>query len=644
TDATPRLLLADAAGREALGDTGTLTVLDASLDHALSQDNPHTDVAPHNLAYVIYTSGSTGIPKGVMVEHHHVANLHHALQSTVFANCAPNAGVSLNASIAFDSSLKSLTSLLAGHRLIVIPSAVRADGSALIEFLNARGVDVLDCTPTQLDVLLVTGLLEQRRSDLTLLVGGEAITQQTWHRLARAEQIRAFNVYGPTECTVDAAITEITTELPQPVIGKPIVNAHIYLLDAQRRLMPPGAMGELYIGGAGVSRGYLNRPELTAERFLDDPFAPGARMYRTGDLARYRADGNIEFLGRNDHQVKMRGFRIELGEIETQLADHPAVRDAVVIARARHEKTHDQQLVAYVTLASETDASALREHMSSRLPDYMVPSAFVTLDALPLTPTGKLDRRALPDPQWQDLAAYVAPRTSLEHSLAQCFADVLGLERVSVFDNFFALGGHSLLATQLVSRVREALSVEVPLRKLFDAPSVASLAEALEESPRHVSALPALHAIERPAHLPLSFAQERLWFLEQLNPGQSTYHIPIALRLSGTLDVRAFHSALNALVARHESLRTSFVQHDGQAVQHIAAELELPLPLIELDTLAQADEVRRLAQAEASRPFDLQHGPLLRAQLLRLAEDQHVLLFTMHHIISDGWSTGVLVR
>ncbi|WP_244173715.1 phosphopantetheine-binding protein, partial [Caballeronia temeraria] len=240
--------------------------------------------------------------------------------------------------------------------------------------------------------------------------------------------------------------------------------------------------------------------------------------------------GNLEFLGRNDHQVKIRGFRIELGEIEAQLASHLAVREAVVIARARQQD--DQQLVAYVTLAAEIDASALRDHLSSRLPDYMVPSAFVVLDALPLTPNGKLDRRALPDPQWQDLAAYVAPRSSLEASLAQCFADVLGLERVSVFDNFFALGGHSLLATQLVSRLREARSIEVPLRALFDAPTVASLAEALSSS-GDASALPPLQASARPAHLPLSFAQERLWFLEQLNPGQSTYHIPIALRLNG---------------------------------------------------------------------------------------------------------------
>ncbi|WP_143281753.1 non-ribosomal peptide synthetase, partial [Caballeronia cordobensis] len=641
TDAAPVLLIADTAGRDALGDTGTLPVLDASLDDSLPHHNPQTTVAPHNLAYVIYTSGSTGKPKGVMVEHRNVVNLHYALQSTVFAHCDAHSGVGLNASIAFDSSLKSLTALLAGHRLTLIPADVRTDGLALIDYVNARDIDVLDCTPTQLDVLLATGLLERRQSELTLLVGGEALTQQMWDCLATATQIRAFNVYGPTECTVDAAVTEITIEQTRPVIGKPIANARIYLLDGQLRLMPPGAVGELYIGGAGVARGYLNRPELTAERFIDDPFVAGARMYRTGDIARYRPDGNIEFLGRNDHQVKIRGFRIELGEIEAQIASHPAVREAVVIARARHEATQDQQLIAYVTLVSEVEAGDLREHLNSRLPDYMVPSAFVTLDALPLTPNGKLDRRALPDPQWQDLAAYVAPRSSLEHSLAECFASVLGLERVSVFDNFFALGGHSLLATQLVSRLREALAIELPLRTLFDAPSVASLAEALEESSREASALPPLQAMPRPAKLPLSFAQERLWFLEQLNPGQSTYNIPVAVRLSGSLDISAFENALNALVARHESLRTSFAQHDGQAVQCIASELRITLPLV---VLSDDEQVRRLAQAEATRAFDLQHGPLLRVQLLRLAADEHVLLFTMHHIVSDGWSTGVLVR
>ncbi|WP_157696257.1 amino acid adenylation domain-containing protein, partial [Caballeronia temeraria] len=652
SDSTPRLLLADAAGREALGDTGALTALDpdAPLDDSFSQDDPQTPVALPHLAYVIYTSGSTGKPKGVMIEHAQIVRLFDATQDWFGFNerdvwC-------LFHSFAFDFSVWELWGALRfGGKLVIVPQHVARFAPDFLRLLQREGVTVLNQTPSAFRALIQAQESSDDADALRYVIfGGEALNPsmlEPWYARHSDQKPRLVNMYGITETTVHVTYRPLTRDdcaLSSSPIGVRIPDLTVYLLDAQGQLAPVGAVGELYVGGAGVARGYLNRPELTAERFIDDPFVPGARLYRTGDLGRYLADGSLEFFGRNDHQVKIRGFRIELGEIEAQLASHAAVREAVVIARARQQDAQDQQLVAYVTLAAEIDASALREYLDSRLPDYMVPSAFVVLDVLPLTPNGKLDRRALPDPQWQDLAAYVAPRSSLEASLAQCFADVLGLERVSVFDNFFALGGHSLLATQLVSRLREALSVEVPLRKLFDAPSVASLAEALEESPRHVSALPALHAIERPAHLPLSFAQERLWFLEQLNPGQSTYHIPIALRLNGTLDVRAFQAALNELVARHESLRTSFVQHDGQAVQHIAAELELPLPLIELDTLAQADEVRRLAQAEASRPFDLQHGPLLRAQLLRLAEDQHVLLFTMHHIISDGWSTGVLVR
>ncbi|SAK70234.1 non-ribosomal peptide synthetase [Caballeronia calidae] len=419
--------------------------------------------------------------------------------------------------------------------------------------------------------------------------------------------------------------------------------------------MPPGTTGELYIGGAGVARGYLNRADLTAERFLDDPFShePGARMYRTGDLARWLPDGNLEFLGRNDHQVKIRGFRIELGEIEAQLASHPAVREAVIIARddSGSNRSADKRLVAYVTLTADAAGlvETLRIHLTERLPDYMVPAAFVVLDALPLTPNGKLDRRALPDPQWQDLSAYVAPRTPLEHTLAQSFASVLGLERVGVSESFFSLGGHSLLATRLISQLRTVLDRELPLRLLFDAPTVAALAQTIEDDagPGVAHARPPLLAQPRPSHLPLSFAQERLWFLEQLAPGQSTYHIPVAMRLNGSLDVPAFHCALNAIVARHESLRTCLVSNNGRPEQRIAAQLQLALPVTTLAHLVPDErnvELQRRAQAEAQQPFDLEHGPLLRAQLLRLAPEEHVLLFTMHHLISDGWSAGVLVR
>nr|WP_250862454.1 non-ribosomal peptide synthetase [Caballeronia sp. INML3] len=646
TDSTPRLLIADATGREALGDTGTLSVLDpnASLDE--SAGNPQTRLAPHHLAYVLFTSGSTGKPKGVMVEHREMLNFLCSMRDITSMSAADK--LLAVTTISFDiAGLELYLPLSTGACIVLASRSDAADPLALQALIDAHAISFMQATPATWRMLLDTQWSGSAK--LTALCGGEALSANLAARLN--EKVKAlWNLYGPTETTVWSSCYRTGPEAHRSStisVGRPIANTRLYVLDAHYRLVPPGAVGELYIGGAGVARGYLNRPDLTAERFLDVPFIADARIYRTGDLARYRADGNLEFLGRNDHQVKIRGFRIELGEIEAQLASHPAVREAVVIARARREATQDQQLIAYVTGLADVDTNALREHVSARLPDYMVPSAFVTLDALPLTPNGKLDRRALPDPQWQDLGAYVAPRTSLEHTLAQCFASVLGLERVSVFDNFFALGGHSLLATQLVSRLRQALSIELPLRTLFDAPTVASLAETLQQETGHVSAIPTLQARTRPRHLPLSFAQERLWFLEQLNPGQSTYNIPVAVRLSGSLDVRSLETALNALLERHESLRTSFVQQGGQAVQCIAAQLQIALPLVELDTLAtdaQAAEVRRITQAEATRAFDLQHGPLLRAQLLRLAQDEHMLLFTMHHIISDGWSIGVLVR
>ncbi|WP_144444395.1 amino acid adenylation domain-containing protein, partial [Caballeronia arationis] len=408
TDATPRLLLADAAGREALGDTGALTVLDpnASLDGSLPQDDPRTTVAPQHLAYVIYTSGSTGKPKGVAIEHRTLVASTFARHQ--FYEYAPNERFLLLSSLAFDSSVAGLFGTLTnGGCLAIVDIDTARDPNAIIKLVRNRDITRVLCVPSLGQAILDSMSSSGEHKLREIIVAGEACPPSLARQSsALPRPVSLYNEYGPTEATVWATayrcLPEETNLVP---IGRPIANTRVYLLDAQRQLTPPGAIGELYIGGAGVSRGYLNRPELTAERFIDDPFSgqPGARLYRTGDLARYRPDGNIEFLGRNDHQVKIRGFRIELGEIEAQIASHPAVREAVVIARARHEKTQDQQLVAYVTGTAEIDASTLREHLASRLPDYMVPSAFVVLDALPLTPNGKLDRRALPDPQWQSL-------------------------------------------------------------------------------------------------------------------------------------------------------------------------------------------------------------------------------------------------
>ncbi|MGC0779176.1 MAG: amino acid adenylation domain-containing protein, partial [Candidatus Acidiferrum sp.] len=400
----------------------------------------------------------------------------------------------------------------------------------------------------------------------------------------------------------------------------------------------------------GLARGYLNRPELTAEKFIPDPFSaePAARMYKTGDLARYRPDGNIEFLGRADHQVKVRGFRIELGEIEAVLGQHPAVREAVVLAR--EDAPGEKRLVAYVV--AESTADELRRFLKDKLPDHMVPAVFVLLDTLPLLSNGKIDRRALPAPDRTRPEldnTFVAPRTPTEELLAQIWAQLLDLERVGVHDNFFDLGGHSLLATQAVSRMREAFQVEIPLRRLFEVPTVAGLAESIETTRQSGQDLlaPPILPVPRNGDLTLSFGQQRLWFFDQLEPGLSAYNIPAAVRLKGPLNLAALERSLNEIVQRHESLRTTFGKVEGRPTQVIAPTLTVKLPVVDLRNLpaSQRDiEVRRLVTAEAQRPFDLSTGPLIRGTVLRLADEEHVGLLTMHHIVSDGWSTGILVR
>jgi amino acid adenylation domain-containing protein len=445
--------------------------------------NPNVaGLTSRNLAYVIYTSGSTGQPKGVMVEHRSAVNFWQVMCHTTHRTCAPNSRVALNAAFSFDMSLKGLLQLLSGHCLVLIPQAIRASGAALLSFLEERRIDALDSTPSQLEGLLAAGLLEPTGyRPRNVLLGGEAIPPAMWSRLKASPVVRFHNMYGPTECTVDATIQSIAESTGGPVIGKPLGNARIYLLDAQGQPVPVGVAGEIFIGGVGVARGYLNRPELTAERFLADPFASeaNARMYKTGDLGRWLPDGNIEYLGRNDFQVKIRGFRIELGEIEAKLAACAGVREAVVIAR--EDVAGDQRLVAYVVAHGESELSvaALREALLRELPEHMIPSAFVSLASMPLTPNGKLDRKALPAPDQGAVAsrAYEAPVGEVEQAIAAIWQELLGLERVGRNDHFFELGGHSLLVMQLVIRIREQLHVDVPLRNLFEQPLLSALAE-----------------------------------------------------------------------------------------------------------------------------------------------------------------------
>ncbi|MBX9293478.1 AMP-binding protein, partial [Serratia marcescens] len=537
--------------------------------------------------------------------------------------------------------------LMVGARLVMAKPEGHKDPDYLSRAIEQYGVTTLHFVPSMLQSFLADGQAATRCGQVVrVMCSGEALpaalVAEFYRRLPQAE---LHNLYGPTEAAVDVTAWHCSREADRVSvpIGRPIANTRIYLLDDHGQPVPLGAVGELYIGGVQVARGYLNRPELTAERFLSDPFAPGGRMYRTGDVARYLANGDIEYLGRNDQQVKIRGFRIECGEIEAVLATHPAVREAVVDARAVGD---DKRLVAWVVpaadVAEETLAGALRQHVSAALPDYMVPSAWVVVAALPLSPNGKLDRRALPEPQGaQSQAAYEAPQGEHETLLAGIWRELLNVEQVGRHDNFFELGGHSLLAVRLTNRLQQ-VEWQLPLQTLFANPTLLALAQQLR---RTDEALPPIEAMPRGAALPLSFAQQRLWFLTQLEGLSETYHIPLALNLRGELDLPAWRQSLDALYVRHEALRSRFVTVEGQPQAHILPADALPLTVHDLRGQQDAQsQARQLAQRLTEAPFDLTQGPLVRAALIRLADEEHLFLLICHHIISDGWSTGILLR
>jgi amino acid adenylation domain-containing protein len=621
---------------------------------------PESGVGPRNLAYVIYTSGSTGKPKGVLIEHRSPLNLLAGLEAAVYTPACRPAPLraSQNAPLIFDASVQQLVLLLAGHTLVVVPEEVRSDGKALLAFLREQRVDAFDCTPSQLRLLVSAGLLTAEGAPALVLAAGEAVDPALWEALAGSQKTVFHNIYGPTECTVDATAHRIGPDSGAvPAIGRPLAGYTVHLLDPDLHPVPVGAPGEICISGAGLARGYARRPETTAERFVPDPWGKsGGRLYRTGDLARWRAGGEIEFLGRGDQQVKIRGYRIEPGEIEAALARHPWVSEAAVAA---HPGPGDSPLlVAYAVPGPGAPAdpggatAELQAFLRERLPAYMVPAVFMLLSSLPRTPSGKVDRRALPAPDLRRRGPgtdYAPPETAVEQLLAAIWEDLLGVSPVGLHDSFFDLGGHSLLATQVISRVREALHLDLPVRHLFDGPTVGELAQAVEAARAGGSAAqaPPIVPVPRNRDLPLSFGQQRLWFLQQLDPGSHAYNTPFALRLSGRLDTGALAWTLEQVVRRHETLRTTFRVSGGEPVQVIAPPCPQPLPSVDLSALPPAvgwGEAQRLTAAEARTPFDLSRPPAVRLRLLRLTPGEHVLLFTIHHVSGDGWSVGVLTR
>ncbi|MFF7872606.1 amino acid adenylation domain-containing protein, partial [Streptomyces qaidamensis] len=615
---------------------GVVVHVDTVDESSFPSEDPAVAVAADDTAYVMFTSGSAGLPKGVMVEHRAVIRLVWGQQYAEFSE--QNVHLLL-APLAFDASTFELWgALVHGGRLVIAPPG--AVGLAeLRSLISEKGIRSLWLTAA-----LFNTVVDEDPSVLAglarVLVGGEALSARHVREAQTAVPgLRVVNGYGPTETTTFActyAIPELPEDTQSVPIGSPIANTRVFVLDGALRPVPVGVAGELYVAGAGLARGYVGRPGLTGERFVACPFGEaGERMYRTGDVVRWSAGGRLEYLGRADEQVKIRGFRIEPGEVAAVLGAYPAVAQVAVVAR--EDVPGDKRLVAYV--AGDASESELREYVGERLPQYMVPSAIVVLEALPLTVNGKLDRKALPAPVYTGAESGRAPATVQEEILCQAFAQVLGLDEVGVEDDFFALGGHSLLATRLVSRVRAVLGVEVALRTLFEASTPAGLAARLGQAE---VARPALVAGERPERVPLSYAQRRLWFISQLEGPSATYNIPIGVRLSGALDRRALEEALRDVLERHEVLRTVFAVTDGEPYQRILPVEESGFVLTVTDVSAEGLDA---AVAEAARyAFDLSTEIPFQARLFTLGADEHVLTVVVHHIASDGWSSAPLER
>nr|WP_223226485.1 pyoverdine non-ribosomal peptide synthetase PvdD [Pseudomonas aeruginosa] len=652
-DSGVRLLLTQGHLLERLPRQAGVEVLaiDGLVLDGYAESDPLPTLSADNLAYVIYTSGSTGKPKGTLLTHRNALRLFSATEA--WFGFDERDVWTLFHSYAFDFSVWEIFgALLYGGCLVIVPQWVSRSPEDFYRLLCREGVTVLNQTPSAFKQLMAVAcsadMATQQPALRYVIFGGEALDLQSlrpWFQRFGDRQPQLVNMYGITETTVHVTyrpVSEADLEggLVSP-IGGTIPDLSWYILDRDLNPVPRGAVGELYIGRAGLARGYLRRPGLSATRFVPNPFPGGAgeRLYRTGDLARFQADGNIEYIGRIDHQVKVRGFRIELGEIEAALAGLAGVRDAVVLA---HDGVGGTQLVGYVVADSAEDAErlreSLRESLKRHLPDYMVPAHLMLLERMPLTVNGKLDRQALPQPDASlSQQAYRAPGSELEQRIAAIWSEILGVERVGLDDNFFELGGHSLLATRVISRVRQEQQLDASLKALFERPVLEAFAQGLERTTDAVSTIP---LADRQQPLALSFAQERQWFLWQLEPESAAYHIPSALRLRGRLDVDALQRSFDSLVARHETLRTRFRLEGGRSYQQVQPAVSVS---IEREQFGEEGLIERI-QAIVVQPFDLERGPLLRVNLLQLAEDDHVLVLVQHHIVSDGWSMQVMVE
>ncbi|MGG1080130.1 surfactin non-ribosomal peptide synthetase SrfAA [Bacillus subtilis] len=621
------------------------------LDQAIAEgadDMTEADVNARNLAYIIYTSGTTGRPKGVMIEHRQVHHLVESLQQTIYQSGSQTLRMALLAPFHFDASVKQIfASLLLGQTLYIVPKKTVTNGTALATYYRRNSIEATDGTPAHLQMLAAAGDFEGLKLK-HMLIGGEGLSSVVADKLLKlfkeaGTAPRLTNVYGPTETCVDASvhpvIPENAVQSAYVPIGKALGNNRLYILDQKGRLQPEGVAGELYIAGDGVGRGYLHLPELTEEKFLQDPFVPGDRMYRTGDVVRWLPDGTIEYLGREDDQVKVRGYRIELGEIEAVIQQAPDVAKAVVLARP--DEQGNLEVCAYVVQkpGSEFAPAGLREHAARQLPDYMVPAYFTEVTEIPLTPSGKVDRRKLFALEVKAVSgtAYTAPRNETEKAIAAIWQDVLNVEKAGIFDNFFETGGHSLKAMTLLTKIHKETGVEIPLQFLFEHPTIAALAE--EADHRESKAFAVIEPAEKQEHYPLSLAQQRTYIVSQFEDAGVGYNMPAAAILEGPLDIQKLERAFQGLIRRHESLRTSFVLENSTPRQKIHDSVDFNIEMIERG--GRSDEA---IMASFVRTFDLAKAPLFRIGLLGLEENRHMLLFDMHHLISDGVSIGIMLE
>ncbi|HTK11515.1 MAG TPA: amino acid adenylation domain-containing protein, partial [Ktedonobacteraceae bacterium] len=670
TDVQPLIVLTQQAQLSRLpGTDAEVLCLEEILQEAEQEatENLAAVVDLEDLAYVMYTSGSTGVPKGVQIRQRSVVNYALAI-GELLGNESGLQFATVSTLAADLGNTAIFGALTSGGCLHILDYETITSGEAFTHWQQEHPIDVLKIVPSHLSALLHSAGSEMLLPRQALILGGEALPYSLIEQLRRlGAPCRIYNHYGPTETTIGVIVNESgqlqssADQLQEPMqqssvpLGLPIANTEAYVLDQALHMVPVDVAGELYLGGAGLARGYLHQPEQTAERFIPHPFSTesGARLYRTGDLVRYTEEGQIVFLGRRDSQVKLRGYRIELGEIEAVIRRHANVRDCAVMLR--EDLADEPRLVGYIVPQRQPapDTEDIRTFVRKFVPEYMVPLTCVFLDALPLTANGKMDRRQLPLPeqiQNSGQRMFVAPRTSLEEILLDIWKDLLDAPMIGVHDNFFQSGGHSLLATQVISRVRSILHAEISILSLFEAPTIAGLAQHIAQKlldEQQANAPVALMPVPRTQDLPLSFAQQRLWFLDQLEPGSVAYLLPRSLRMHGALHVAALEQSLQALVERHESLRTTFHAQVGQPVQVIHPSVRILLPIIDLQGLAgeaREQEARRLAEQEANSPCHLEYGPLMRVRLLRLATAEHIVLLTMHHIISDGWSNDVFVR